>query len=190
LQERENLEDYLQYEGPTEPIGAGGFTNIFNYKNLSLNILLSYKFGYKIRLNDAFSPQYTDFSSFSKSFKDRWVVPGDENITDVPVILDRQIVQGNNPDLLRSYDLYNNSSVRVADGGYVRLKTVRLNYSFPGQIAKKIGASSLNMAVEGLNLALLYSDAKLNGQDPEFFSTGGVAFPQPRQITFSINIGF
>ena len=190
LQQRENLEDYLQYEGPTEPIGAGGFTNIFTYKNLSLNVLLSYKFGYKIRLNDAFSPQYTDFSSFSKSFTDRWVVPGDENITDVPVILDRQIVQGNNPDLLRAYDLYNSSTVRVADGGYVRLKTVRLNYSFPNQIAKRIGASSLNMAVEGLNLALLYSDSKLNGQDPEFFSTGGVAFPQPRQITFSINVGF
>jgi hypothetical protein len=55
LQEREELEDYLQYEGPTEPIGAGGLTNIFNYKNFSLNILLSYKFGYKIRLNDIFS---------------------------------------------------------------------------------------------------------------------------------------
>ena len=190
LQERENLEEFLQYEGPSEPIGAGGLTNIFNYKSFSLNVLLSYKFGYKIRLNDIFTPTYTDFSSFSKSFIDRWVVPGDEEITNIPVILDNQIVSGNNPNLLSAYDLYNKSTVRVADGGYVRLKTVRLSYSFPSQLAQKIGASTVNMAVEGLNLALLYSDAKLNGQDPEFFSTGGVAFPQPRQITLSINVGF
>jgi hypothetical protein len=78
----------------------------------------------------------------------------------------------------------------VADGGYVRLKTVRLSYSFPSRLAQIIGASTVNMSVEGLNLALLYADPALNGQDPEFFSTGGVAFPQPRQVTFSINVGF
>jgi len=190
LQQREDLEDYLQYEGPTEPIGAGGLTNVFNYKNFSLNILLSYKFGYKIRLNDAFSPTYTDFSSFSRSFTDRWVVPGDENITDIPVILDRQIVQGNNPNLRNAYDLYNKSTVRVADGGYVRLKTVRFTYNLPSGFVSRLGANSIRVGVEGLNLALLYSDDALNGQDPEFFSTGGVAFPQPRQVTFSINVGF
>ncbi len=190
LQERDNLNDYLRYEGPTEPLGAGGLTNIFKAGNFSLNVLLSYKFGYKIRLNDIFTPTYTDFSSFSKSFVNRWVVPGDEEITNVPVILDNQVVSGNNPDLLNAYDLYNKSTVRVANGDYVRLKTVRVSYSFPSRLAEKIGASTANIAVEGQNLLLLYSDAALNGQDPEFFSSGGVALPQPRQLTMSVNIGF
>ena len=35
--------------------GAGGFGNIFTYKNFSLNVFLSFKFDYKIRLDDAFS---------------------------------------------------------------------------------------------------------------------------------------
>lgn len=191
LQDRENLKSILQYEGPAEPRGAGGLSNIFNYKNFSLNIFLSFKFDYKIRLDDAFSPTYTDFSSLSKSFFNRWVVPGDEEITNVPVILDKQYVtDGANSDLLSAYDLYNKSTVRVADGGYVRLKSVRLSYNLPGKWYQRVGASNASLAVEAQNLMLLYSDKKLNGQDPEFFSSGGVALPQPRLITTSIIIGF
>lgn len=190
LQDRENLTQVLKYEGPAEPRGAGGFGNIFNYKNFSLNVFLSFKFDYKIRLDDAFGPRYTDFNSLSKSFINRWVVPGDELVTNVPVILDRQIVNGNNPDLLRAYDLYNKSTVRVADGDYLRLKSVRLSYNLPGRWYQKIRATNAQISVEGQNLMLLYSDKKLNGQDPEFFSAGGVALPQPRLITTSIIVGF
>ncbi len=190
LQERDNLTSILKYEGPAEPRGAGGFGNIFTYKNFSMNVFLSFKFDYKIRLDDAFSPIYTDFSSLSRSFVNRWTVPGDELVTDVPVILDRQIVQGNNPDLTSAYDLYNKSTVRVADGSYLRLKTVRFSYNFANKLVRKLGANSAQLSVEGQNLWLLYSDKKLNGQDPEFFSAGGVALPQPRLITTAITIGF
>lgn len=190
LQDRDNLTSILTYEGPAEPRGAGGLGNIFTYKSFALNVFLSFKFDYKIRLDDAFSPRYTDFSSLSKSFVNRWVVPGDELTTDIPVILDRSIVEGNDPDLLAAYDLYNKSTVRVADGTYVRLKTVRLSYNFPSTWVRRIGASSAQFFVEGQNLWLLYSDKKLNGQDPEFFSAGGVALPQPRLITTAITIGF
>ena len=190
LQDRDNLTSILTYEGPAEPRGAGGLGNIFTYKSFALNVFLSFKFDYKIRLDDAFSPRYTDFSSLSKSFVNRWVVPGDELTTDIPVILDRSIVEGNDPDLLAAYDLYNKSTVRVADGTYVRLKTVRLSYNFPSAWVRRIGASSAQFFVEGQNLLLLYSDKKLNGQDPEFFSAGGVALPQPRLITTAITIGF
>jgi hypothetical protein len=190
LQDRENLTSILKYEGPAEPRGAGGLGNVFTYKNFSLNVFLSFKFDYKIRLDDAFSPGYTDFASFSKSFRNRWTVPGDEQFTDIPVILDQRIVEGNNSDLLQAYDLYNKSTARVADGSYVRLKSVRLSYTMPSAWMRRIGASTGAISVEGQNLSLLYSDSKLNGQDPEFFSAGGVALPQPRLFTTSISIGF
>ncbi|MEX1238829.1 MAG: SusC/RagA family TonB-linked outer membrane protein [Cyclobacteriaceae bacterium] len=190
LQERENLTDILKFEGSAEPRGAGGLSNIFNYKNFSLNVFLSFKFDYKIRLDDAFSPRYTDFSSMPTSFVNRWMVPGDEQFTDIPVILDKQTVQGGFTDYLNAYDLYNKSTVRVADGSYVRLKSVRLGYLLPGSVARRIGANTAQLSVEAQNMALLYSDEKLNGQDPEFFSSGGVALPQPRLITTSITIGF
>lgn len=190
LQDRENLTSILKYEGPAEPRGAGGLGNIFSYKNFSLNIFLSFKFDYKIRLDDAFEPVYTDFQSLSKSFVNRWTVPGDEQLTNVPVILDRQVVFGNDADLLLAYDLYNKSTVRVANGDYLRLKSVRLSYNIPGRWYQRLGASNAQISVEGQNLFLLYSDKKLNGQDPEFFSSGGVALPQPRLITTSIILGF
>jgi TonB-linked SusC/RagA family outer membrane protein len=191
LQDRENLTRILKYEGPTEPRGAGGLGNIFTYKNFSLNVFLSFKFDYKIRLDDAFYPRYTDFNSLSKSFVNRWRIPGDEHITNVPSILDKQILeQGENAELLYAYDLYNKSTERVADGGYVRLKSIRLSYALPSHVAQRIRANTVQFSVEGQNLMLLYSDKMLNGQDPEFFSSGGVALPQPKLITTSISIGF
>jgi hypothetical protein len=190
LQERDDLDKILKYEGPAEPRGAGGLNNTFNYKGFSFGVFLSYKFDYKIRLDDAFSPRYTDFSSLSKSFVNRWMVPGDEQYTNIPVILDERVLSSGNPNFQSAYDLYNKSTVRVADGAYLRLKSVRIAYTLPGSLAKKIRATNAQIAVEGQNLALLYSDKKLNGQDPEFFQAGGVALPQPRLITTALTLGF
>jgi TonB-linked SusC/RagA family outer membrane protein len=190
LQERESLTSVLKYEGSAEPRGAGGLTNTFNYKGFTLSVFLSFKYDYKIRLDDAFSPRYTDFNSLSRSFANRWVVPGDEAVTNIPVILDQEINEEGNADYLVAYDLYNKSTVRIANGDYIRLKSVRLAYSVPSNYYKYIRASSAQVSLEAQNVMLLYSDSRLNGQDPEFFSSGGVALPQPKLITFSINLGF
>ncbi|MEQ8927619.1 MAG: SusC/RagA family TonB-linked outer membrane protein [Fulvivirga sp.] len=189
LQSRDNLTETLVFEGPTEPRGAGGLTNTFRYKGLTLSFLLSFKYDYKVRLNDGIFGTYTDFQSLPGELANRWAVPGDENITNVPVILDRGVSQTNG-NVVLAYELYNKSNVRVADGDYVRLKNVRLAYAIPNSITQRLGLSSITASVEGQNLYLLYSDDALNGQDPEFFTTGGVALPQPRLITFSLNVGF
>ncbi|MEM9337844.1 MAG: SusC/RagA family TonB-linked outer membrane protein [Bacteroidota bacterium] len=190
LQERNDLEETLVFEGSAEPQGSGGFTNTFRYKGFNLTVLLSYKFGYKIRLNDAFFATYTDFDALPGELVDRWAVPGDEAQTDIPVILDNNVAQANG-NVVQAYQLYNKSTVRVADGDYIRLKTVRLGYQIPQNFIQRLGLTSANVSVEGQNLALLLSDREvLRGQDPEFFSTGGVSLPQPRLMTFSLNVGF
>lgn len=189
LQSREDLTDILHYEGPTEARGGGGFTNTFSYKAFSLSVLLSYKFDYKIRLNDAFRLRYNDFVALPGELANRWVVPGDENITDIPVILDKNMVNSNS-DALLAYELYNKSTIRVADGGYIRLRNIRFAYQVPLSKIQKLKLTNLTLSLEGQNLALLYSDSKLQGQDPEYFSTGGVSLPQPKIITFSLNVGF
>ena len=190
LQERDDLQEILKYEGSTEPQGSGGFTNRFTYKNFSLNILLSYKFGYKIRLNDAFFGSYTDYEALPGDLVNRWAVPGDELFTNVPTILTNTRYDGD-ADAVQAYFLYNKSTERVANGDYLRLKTIRLQYDFSAGWMRKLGLSIFNLAVEGQNLALLYSDREnLKGQDPEFFTSGGVALPQPRLVTFTLNMGF
>ena len=42
----------------------------------------------------------------------------------------------------------------------------------------------------GTNLCLLYADKKLNGQDPEFINSGGVASPITKQFTATLRLGF
>ena len=189
LQSREDIEAILQYEGPTEARGGGGFTNTFSYKAFSLSVLLSYKFDYKIRLNDAFRSRYNDFVALPSELANRWVVPGDEALTDIPVILDNNTANSNYEALL-AYELYNKSTIRVADGSYIRLRNIRFSYQVPLAKIQRLKLTNLTFSLEGQNLALLYSDNKLQGQDPEYFSTGGVSLPQPQIITFSLNVGF
>ena len=66
------------------------------------------------------------------------------------------------------------STARIASGAFVRLKEVSLSYDFPKEWLKSTPISSVGLKIQGTNLALLYADSKLNGQDPEFFRSGGV----------------
>jgi hypothetical protein len=188
LQDRDNLVATLDFEGPTEPRVYGGLNNSFSYGDFTLSALISYKWDYVVRLNDAFFATYTDFDALPAELADRWAVPGDEELTDIPVILDRGVAQAD-ANIVQAYDLYNKSGLRVANGDFVRLKQVRLSYMVPRSFTERIGLNNATLAVEGQNLALLYSDDALNGQDPEFFRSGGVSLPQPRQITFTLSIG-
>lgn len=200
LQSREGLEDILKFEGSTEPRGGGGLTNTFSYKGLSLSFLLSFKFDYKIRLDPLYELTFDDFSAMPEVLANRWVVPGDEDITDVPVIPDYLYNSGGNmytdpengiyvASRPLPYSFYNQSDLRVADGDYIRVKNIRVSYQLPSTLIQRIGLNTVNVSLEGQNLWLLYSDSRLNGQDPEFFGSGGVSLPQPRLITFSLNIG-
>jgi hypothetical protein len=49
--------------------------------------------------------------------------------------------------------------------------------------------SNLSLKLQATNLFLIYADKKLNGQDPEFFNTGGVAAPVPKQFTLTLRLG-
>ena len=189
LQDRDNLTSILKFEGPTEPRGAGGLTNRFSYKNFDFSFLLSFKFDYKIRLNDAFFASYSDFSALPGDLINRWAVPGDEDITNIPVILDQDGAQAS-PDNSLAYSFYNKSTERIADGSYIRLRSVKLGYNVPQKYLSKLKLSNARISVEAQNMALLFSDDRLNGQDPEFFSSGGVALPQPKMITAALNISF
>jgi hypothetical protein len=178
---------YLKYEGPVDPTVTGGFSNTFRYKSLSLNVFLTYQAGNKIRLDPAFKSAYSDLDAMPREFLDRWVVRGDEQYTNVPSIPDL-------PTLAQlgetyAYNSYNYSSARVADGSFIRLRTIALSYNLANKIVAPTPFANASISVTGTNLWLLYADKKLNGQDPEFFSSGGVALPVPRQITLSVKLG-
>lgn len=187
FQERKKL-DFLKYEGACDPLYTGSLGNVFSYKNWKLNVFITYSFGNKIRLDPVFKAEYSDLDAMPKEFKNRWTVPGDEKYTDVPVIATaRDVAQ--DYKVAYAYNAYNYSDARIADGGFIRMKEISLTYDFPKKWISKLGFNNLSLKAQGTNLFLIYADDKLNGQDPEFFRSGGVSAPVPKQFTFTLRLG-
>lgn len=188
FQERD-LVDFLKYEGPSEPTITGSFGNIFTYKNLKLNVFITYSFGNVIRLDPVFRNSYSDLDAMPKEYKNRWMLPGDEARTNIPVIASKR--QDKDIQNLRyAYNAYNYSDARIADGGFMRMKEISLTYNFPSKIIHRLNLNNLSLKIQATNLFLIYADSKLNGQDPEFFRSGGVSAPVPKQFTFTLKFGF
>lgn len=181
---------HLKYEGSVDPKIAGGVSNKFNYKGLSLNIFCTYQFGNVIRLYPSFHANYSDLDAMPKDFKNRWLMSGDEKHTNIPAILTKRLYDKYGKSIESTYNAYNFSDQRTAKGDFVRLKEVSISYKIPKKWMRKIGNLEPSLKLSGTNLFLLYSDKALNGQDPEFFGTGGVALPVSKQYSLSLKINF
>ncbi len=193
---QDNDLSYLKYEGTIDPTFAGGFYNQFSYKSFSVAALFGFSAGNVLRLKPATSSSYSDLTALSRDVLNRWVMPGDEKFTSVPAILDAlsasKIVSstGSAVDARYPYNLYNYSTERVVKGDYVKLRQIQLSYNLPKSFYSKLKMSNASLSLVGNNIWLIYADKRLNGQDPEFYATGGVALPVAKQYTLSLRIGF
>ena len=88
-----------------------------------------------------------------------------------------------------AYNAYNYSTERIAKGDFIRMKEISLGYDFPKKLIDPLKLNNLSLKLQATNLFLIYADKKLNGQDPEFFNTGGVAVPMPKQFTLTLRLG-
>ena len=187
FQDFDNL-SFLKYEGPVDPPFTGGFGNTFHWKGFHLNVFMTYAFGNKIRLDQVFSASYSDLDAMPKEFKNRWTAAGEELITTVPGIASLRDLY-DNEHLKRGYNAYNYSTERIAKGDFIRMKEIALTYDLPKKALSALRISSASVKLSATNCFLIYSDKKLNGQDPEFFNAGGVASPNPKQFTFTLRFG-
>ena len=182
---------YLLYHGPIEPRVIGGFSNTLKYKGWELSFFLTMQAGNKIRLNPTFDPEFGDLNVFSKSYYNRWLNPGDEFKTNVPVLPSQELIaKVGKENIERAYNTYNYSQQMVADGSFVRMKNISLAYDIPENFLKKVRLRSMNLRLNVTNPFLIYADKKLKGQDPEYYKSGGVSLPTPKQYTVTLNIGF
>lgn len=190
FQENQEL-DFLKYEGSIDPTIVGGFDNTFSYKDFTLSLYFTYQAGSVIRLPDDFSTWYSDQSTMPREMLNRWQIAGDEKKTNIPAIQSRWRLYDEGTDLSWAYTGYNYSDVRVAKGDFFRLKDVTLSYNVPRKFLKdNLGISSASLRFVASNVWLIYSDKRLNGVDPEFANTGGVAMPTPHQYTLTLRLGF
>jgi len=197
FQQTENLSDYLVYEGPSDPTWYGSINNSFSYNfnkygKVNLDVFITYSGGNVTRLDPVFSASYSDLSSLPKEFKNRWMVPGDELKTNIPTIASlNQLDRYGSTTLRTAYNAYNYSTERIASGNFVRLKEIALTYTMPKElVARTRFLSTASFKLAATNLCLLYADKKLNGQDPEYINSGGVASPIQKQWTLTVRLGF
>lgn len=188
FQNRVDNDNWLVYEGSRDPTDMGSLGNIFTYKGFRLNVFITYSFGNVVRLTPVFSNTYTDLSAMPKEFKNRWMSAGDEERTNIPVIVSRR-QNNSNSYLSYAYNAYNYSTERIAKGDFVRMKEISLTYDFPKSMIHQWKLSNMSLKLQGTNLFLMYADKKLNGQDPEFFNSGGVALPMAKQFTLTLRVG-
>lgn len=138
----------------------GSLMNVLQYKQFTLDFLLTWKTGYVFRRQSiapgeeyyAFNPKY--HSDYYK----RWEKPGDELQTNVPASRD-------------TYDffigsIYAESEALITKGDHLRLQDVKLSYDISDHVLRKLGLSNLNLFVNARNLGILWR-ANAYGLDPD-----------------------
>jgi TonB-linked SusC/RagA family outer membrane protein len=181
------------YSGNIEPTTNVGISNRFSYKGISLSVLVTGQFGHKKRVMQDFSYKYTDAQALSTHLKNRWRVSGDENKTNIPAILDADLMNRiGNSDIETAYKLFGMSDYWIADASFLRLKNISLSYKIPHKWVNKFGLERANISMQATNVGLLWlaDKDKLNGEDPEFVWSGGTTMPISKQFTFTLNVGF
>jgi len=169
--------------GDPNPDFYGGFSNVFTYKQLSLNVFLQFSYG-----NDIYNGTRVYIESLKgddnqlTTILDRWQQPGDE--TDIPRAT---MTDPNNNN--------RTSSRFIEDGSYLRIKEVILSYAFSKELTRKLGLSGLKIFATAYNL---FTFTNYSGMDPEVNYAGGdnlrlgtdfFTYPQARKFIFGINIG-
>lgn len=164
--------------GDPNPDVFGSVSNVFRYKQLTLNALCVYSLG-----NDIYNytrSQLENMSSYNNQTKavlNRWRYDGD--VTNMP-----KATYGDPMGNSRFSDRW------IEDGSYIRLKSVQLSYDL--KLTSKY-IQSATLFVTGENLLTL---TKYKGLDPEFalgqsplYSGIDACFvPQPRIISIGVNL--
>ena len=178
-------DDDRTYIGKALPDWTGGITNRLAYKGFELNVFFQFAAGFQIYNNNLVFAEGLNsvFAPTVNAWENRWQQEGDQ--TDIP-----RLVNGDPNNNRRDSDRF------VEDGDYIRLKTVTLSYNLPQTILSGSGLSNVKVYATGFNL---WTGTDYSWFDPEVntFDGGNTAlgtdfltFPQPRSLTFGINLTF
>lgn len=180
--------DFLKYAGTLIPTDKGSFSNTFHYKGISLGVVLTYSYGNVVRLRKL-SNIYTDYGIVPRELNNRWQFAGDETRTNIPVVYTTfmQNAYGYN-EISQAYNTYDYSDIRIAKGDNIRLKEISLGYTFDKDFLRETRIRQLSVKLQATNLALLYADKRLNGDDPDYLVNGYTPI-SPKRLIFTLRVG-
>lgn len=179
-----------------------GFSNNFEYKGITLNILLDAKFGGSILSgtnNNVYS--YGKHKATLPGRDGSVTVPGPQN-SKLAAIIGNGVKQDGTPndipvETMTYYMAISNSITEefVYDASFIKLRELSFGYKFPKQLIRPIGLTELQLSVVGRNLWNIYDNVPL--VDPESSFNNGNAqglemfgVPTTRSIGFNLNVKF
>lgn len=168
--------------GCGDPLLFGSISNNFSYRGFDLSLMFTFKIGGDSYIDPhvyIFDDGETLNNAVTKEqLKNYWKKPGDR--AELPIV-----------SYMNSQRTNNNSSRRLVDGSYLRLKTVSMGYSIPQKYISKAGISNARVYASASNL-LTFS--KIEGFDPETSARGVILenfdFPPLKTVTFGIQLNF
>lgn len=196
--------------GNRDPKLTGSLFATLTWKQLSLNMNFNYRIGSKMRLFNLYTPIVNGISAeknVRKEFLDRWMRPGDELYTDVPVILSpsddnyesamshwSHEASAKTIDMIptfanNTWTMYDNSNLRVVSGDYLRLSNVMLSYNFTSDQLRHLFIKDLRVSLSMTNVFTIKSK-DLNGQDPLQANSNSISMSLRPAYTFSLNVSF
>ena len=174
-----NGAQYIIIDGKTgDPKGYGGLTTNLTYKNLSLAMVFSYKYGQWVYNESGSTLEgdgYSTTNNISVNQLARWQKPGD--ITDVP-----------RREMSSTGGAYT-STRHLHRGDYIRLKSLTVSYRLPQKWVEKIMLQSARVYASGTNL---FTITGLDF-DPELARNNGYVYfmtPPVRTISFGLELNF
>lgn len=180
------------YAGDRDPKYTGGFINRFRYNNFDLAVTTSFSLDQMVLRSDSYNPAMVERGeNMSREILNAWSpsntsssLPGlvGYNTADASRWMVNQWLTVGDPAAFKSYDIWAKSM------SYLRVNSIRLGYTLPVGIAKKVYARNLRISVEGNNLFV--AGKNYDGYfDPE---TYGNIYAQPvtKSFNFGINASF
>ncbi len=167
--------------GSYEPKFYGGMAHNFRYRDFSLALQFTYKFG-----GDVFNANETDLVTYNQS---------NNRLNKALDFWHPTLNPNSNVPHPAAEDLSDNIDVFVEDGSYLRLAAVTMDYSWRNKPAlKKIGVTSARLYLRGNNL---FTVTGYSGTDPEANMGGKLApgvdkggKPFTRNYSIGINLEF
>jgi len=173
--------DDRQVIGNGTPDFAFGFSNDFQYKDFTLNLLFQGMVGNEIYSQSMAVVWGGHGMARHATIREALNTWTPENQTEIPIV-------GSGANLF-------NSSRFVYNGSFVKLKNISLTYNVPKQLVNKWFIENLDLFVSAQNL---FTITKFPGYDPEMNNAQnpiaqGVemgVIPNPRTYTLGLRIGF
>ena len=193
----EAFERAFVYSGKREPDLSGGFSMFLRYKAISLSTQFAFNLGSKMRLNDLYlsSGQQLPYpaQNMSSEYVNRWRKPGDEKITNIPVLSEENLIINERdyeyPVGSSGWDMYNKSDLRVVSGDFLRCRSLSLRYNFSSNFTKKLYMKGASLTFDAGNLFVIKSK-DLKGRDPEQAIMGSHTIPPQRSYSLRLNVTF